>query len=408
MNEPPGARSVRAGVDAVARDLLIREPFFGHLLVGTIRSVGAGGAAVRLVPNPVAPGLEIGTGEWSALTPAARTAALKHELLHLALKHPLRGRAYASRQLWDLACDLVVNQLMDVSDLPGAITAGQLRLSPDRSADEYYELLREPFRAACHAGADGSCDSGADGAVEAIRRWLAGPGAARHHGWPEFTALPSATLSTYTHSVDDLVASTVRRARRRGWGSLPAALVARLELVDRPPEIPWQRVLRLFGATSERTLVRNVMSRPSKRYGTAPGTRVRRRTRLVVAVDTSGSVSTADIAAFFAEIHGMWRRGADITVLEADAEVHREYRYRGRAPAAVTGRGGTCLRPVLVRANELAADGLVYLTDGHAPSPCELCVRPRMPVLWVLTADGVAPEASRLPGRKIRLTSHAR
>ncbi|GGN87143.1 hypothetical protein GCM10010112_69450 [Actinoplanes lobatus] len=402
MNEPPGARSVRAGVDAAARDLLIREPFFGHLLVGTIRSVGSGGAAVRLVPTPVAPGLEIGTGEWSTLAPAARTASLKHELLHLALKHPLRGRTYASRQLWDLACDLVVNQLMDVSGLPGAITAGQLRLSPDRSADEYYELLREPFLAACHA--DGTCNS----AVEAIRRWLTGPGAARHQGWPEFNALPSATLSTYTHSVDSLVASTVRRARRRGWGSLPAALVARLESVGRPPEIPWQRVLRLFGATSERTFVRNVLSRPSKRYGTAPGTRVRRRTRLVVAVDTSGSVSTADIAAFFAEIHGMWRRGADITVLEADAEVHREYQYRGRAPAAVTGRGGTCLRPVLLRANELAADGLVYLTDGHAPSPCELCVRPRMPVLWVLTADGVAPDASRLPGRKTRLTRPAR
>ncbi|MBW6437155.1 hypothetical protein KZ829_25755 [Actinoplanes hulinensis] len=406
MNEPPSVRSVRAGVDAAARDLLIREPFFGHLLVGTIRSVGAGGSAVRLAPTPVAPGLEIGTSEWSTLAPAARTASLKHELLHLALKHPLRGRTYASRQLWDLACDLVVNELMDVSDLPGAITAGQLRLSPDRSADEYYELLREPFRAACHA--DGACDSGAEGAVEVIRRWLAGPGAARHHGWPEFNALPSATLSTYTHSVDSLVASTVRRARRRGWGSLPAALVAQLESVGMPPEIPWQRVLRLFGATSERTFVRNVLSRPSKRYGTAPGTRVRRRTRLVVAVDTSGSVSTADIAAFFAEIHGMWRRGADITVLEADAEVHREYQYRGRAPAAVTGRGGTCLRPVLVRANELAADGLVYLTDGHAPSPCELCVRPRMPVLWVLTADGVAPGASRLPGRRTRLTRPAR
>ncbi|GAA0456026.1 hypothetical protein Aca07nite_50850 [Actinoplanes capillaceus] len=66
----------------------------------------------------------------------------------------------------------------------------------------------------------------------------------------------------------------------------------------------------------------------------------------------------------------------------------------------MTGRGGTCFRPVLVRANELAADGLVHLADGRAPGPCELCVRPRMPVLWVLTADGVAPDASHLPGRK--------
>ncbi|WP_275410065.1 VWA-like domain-containing protein [Actinoplanes campanulatus] len=78
----------------------------------------------------------------------------------------------------------------------------------------------------------------------------------------------------------------------------------------------------------------------------------------------------------------------------------RRCRRTRTAPAAVTGRGGTCFRPVLVRANELAADGLVHLADGRAPGPCELCVRPRMPVLWVLTADGVAPDASHLPGRK--------
>ena len=50
-------------------------------------------------------------------------------------------------------------------------------------------------------------------------------------------------------------------------------------------------------------------------------------------------------------------------------------------------------------ANDQAADGLVYFTDGFAPAPT---VAPRCPMLWVVTADG---DPGGLPGRVVRLTS---
>ncbi|MEU4159432.1 VWA-like domain-containing protein [Actinoplanes sp. NPDC026670] len=399
----PGLAGIRAEIDAAARDLLIREPYYGHLLVGMIRLVTDGDAGIRLVPAGPAPGLAVSAAGWADLSPAARTACLRHELLHLTLKHPLRASAYGSLQLWGLACDLVVNQLCDTAALPGAVTVADVGLPPGRTADDYYAMLREPYTRACQGGdPDGSAGDGpADEVVAAVRAWLDGPAARCHEAWRDFAALPAATLATFTHGVETLLATTVRRATVRGWGPLPAELVEILELVIRPPQVPWRRVLRMFGATSERTRLRTTLSRPSARYGTSPGVRVRRSSRLVVAVDTSGSVAAADLTAFFSEIHAMWRRGVEVTVLEADVSVHREYRYRGRPPETVSGRGGTGFDPAIRRANELGHDGLVYLTDGFAPRPA---VASRTPLLWVLTAGDSVQDLSHLPGRRVRLT----
>ncbi|GIJ46586.1 hypothetical protein Val02_34720 [Virgisporangium aliadipatigenens] len=521
---------VRAQVDATARDLLIGEPYYGHLLVGMIRVVRRSAAGVHLVPAGPAPGLAVDADTWTALSPAARMATLRHELLHLTLKHPLRARAFASLDLWGLACDLVVNQLCDTRELPGAIHPHDVGVEPGHTADTYYALLRDAYTRACHPTAGhatkacavlggaatdqaveggattacvmagraavgcaagghaaagcvapgraaagcacGSCvatacaasggaatDHAAEGrattqrvasacvmagqaatrcaaqvhavigcaaharpatagpttaacpdsaggagrpdpVAAAIRHWLDGPGHARHASWREFAALPSSTLAAFTYGVDALLRATVRRIGPRGRGTLPGGLLEIVDAIVRPPEVPWRRVLRMFGATAERTRLRSTVTRPSKRYGTTPGVRVRRSTELVVAVDTSGSVDERSLTAFFAEIHALWRRGVAVTVLEADTVVQREYPYRGRPPGQVAGRGGTGFDAAIVRANALAPDGLVYLTDGWAPRPV---VSARMPVLWALCASDVPPDGE-LPGRRVRLT----
>ena len=92
------AAGIRAEIDASARSLLIREPYYGHLLVGMIRLVTDGDAGIRLVPAGPAPGLAVDATGWAELSPAARTACLRHELLHLTLKHPLRASAFPAVQ----------------------------------------------------------------------------------------------------------------------------------------------------------------------------------------------------------------------------------------------------------------------------------------------------------------------
>jgi predicted metal-dependent peptidase len=387
-------------VDDASRDLLIAEPYFGHLLVGTVRACLEGDFIARLAVggHGHTARIEVGTKRFAALSKEKRKAALKHELLHLTFKHPLRARAYPLLGLWGLACDLVVNQLLDTRDLDAPFVIDDFDLPKDESADVYYATLLPLYERVLR---EGSCRTPAE---KAMQSWCGGACSARgaHSSWESFATLASATLSVLETNIDALIEATVRRARCRRWGNMPGRLLEHLEsLIDKRNEVPWRRVLRLFGATSERTYLKNTIARPSKRYGTCPGIRVRRKTDVVVAVDTSGSVDVEDIALFFGEIHAMWRRGAHVVVLECDAAVVREYPYRGAPPSTVGGRGGTSFDPAIARANTLRPDALIYFTDGEAPAPER---KARMPVLWVLSSAGRATdEAEHLPGRRVKL-----
>jgi probable HAF family extracellular repeat protein len=116
-----------------------------------------------------------------------------------------------------------------------------------------------------------------------------------------------------------------------------------------------------------------------------PGIRVQRLSHLAVVVDTSGSISNHELSDFFSEIHGLWRQGADVTVVDCDAAVQRVYPYSGTAPSAVAGRGGTRIDPAfeyLRHPTRYPWDGCIYLTDGEAPIPE---TRPPCRILWVLS-----------------------
>ena len=375
--------------DEISRSLLIREPYFGHLLVGTTRIQQSDRAtSISLLPFGHVIAVCIGS-MWNALSTKQKVACIKHELLHLSLKHPLRAHAFGASATWSVACDLVVNQHLDTLDLPESITAQELNLPLNLTADEYYQRLLPMVDALC---AGGQC-TGGDSLAAALAR-CAGE-------WQNFCALSSGERSVMETNVAGLIEMTVRRARSRSWGRDSGSLHELLERSIKPPQFPWRRMLRLFGTSSERTYLKNTIARPSKRYGTTPGIKIKRRTNLGVAVDTSGSLLSADCAEFFVEIHAMWRRGAIITVLEADTRVTREYRYRGTPPSTISGRGGTDFNAAIERANQLNVDGLLYFTDGHATIPH---VPARMPLLWVLSAAGnTVEEMHAFPGRKLKI-----
>ncbi|MBK6691694.1 MAG: hypothetical protein IPG50_05740 [Myxococcales bacterium] len=189
------ADAIRKNVDDLSRELLIGEPYFGHLLVGTLRLAVAGDFAARLSPSAHLARIEVGAARWQTLSPAARKAALKHELLHLTLKHPLRARSFALLELYGLACDLVVNQYIDTTHLEGAFTLAMFPgLLPNQTADHYYAALLPLYeRCACDGGAcsgeagDGDGRGDASSPERALRDFLRDSEACRSHGsWRAF------------------------------------------------------------------------------------------------------------------------------------------------------------------------------------------------------------------------------
>lgn len=355
--------------------LIREEPFFGHLLSGINRKFTSDTSKVKMSFQSGRPVLSVNPEYFvnELPTPGQTSAAIKQATLALLLNHRARFNATdMDAQLFEMASNVVVNQLIgDKWPMPPeslGIDSFEFSMPPDMTLEWYYNQLWEhrdeiPEELKPEASEDDHTDGqqDQDDQQEPI---------ARHE-----------------------LAKALRDAKdRSGEDDFPLIPIEVQELVesmidDLQPSVDWRRVIRLFNSSSQRTRVSNTLRRPSKRYGTYPGIKVKRLYRLAVIIDTSGSVNTEFFGEFFAEIHGIWRQGAHVTVVEADNTVRKSWEYRGERPPSTRGRGGTQFDPALawVAAAVPAFDAAIYFTDGLAPSPT---VRPGCEVLWVLPEDG--------------------
>ena len=200
----------------------------------------------------------------------------------------------------------------------------------------------------------------------------------------------SFSIEVVETEVERMIIQERDRTPAKDHGSIPLGIKSLMKNIieKRNPQINWKRALKIFSSTSRRTRVYHSMKRISKRYGTRPGIKIKRFQKLAVAIDTSGSINMDTINIFFSEIHRMWKLGAEIEILECDAEVQKKYSYKGYVPEFISGGGGTSFDPVFehIRSSRFERyDGCIYLTDGYAPQPT---IKPPCKVFWCITKNG--------------------
>jgi len=174
------------------------------------------------------------------------------------------------------------------------------------------------------------------------------------------------------------------------WGSLPGDMV---ELIKKAAEgkIDYRGVLRMFRSsilTQKRRLTR---MRPSRRFGFEQmGSRYDFTTRLLIAIDTSGSVGSEELGRYFRIITSFFKYGIqEIDVLMFDTVVHGDPLPLTEAKKdtqmfKVKGRGGTDFQPPIdYMVAHPQYDGLIILTDGDAPNPA-VPAHLRTKLLWVI------------------------
>jgi len=227
-----------------------------------------------------------------------------------------------------------------------------------------------------------------------------------HERWYEIKKLSSAQKELLDTRIDSLIKDSIKKTPKESYGTLPGDIVAEIDkITNYKPIINWRREIRMFTAMTGKTRIQNTMKRPSKRFGTTPGTRIIREKQLIVAVDTSLSISNDVLQLFFSEIYHLWRTGIKIHILECDTKIGNEYDYKGVTPKGVTGRGGTIFDEPVKYLNKSKYDGMIYLTDGDGL----IDITPRYPVLWAITNQEhndlktVLSNYSFLPGKKIKL-----
>ena len=172
------------------------------------------------------------------------------------------------------------------------------------------------------------------------------------------------------------------------WGSLSGELAEKVTASTRS-SLDWKKVLMGFRAhvlSQERHLTR---MKPSRRTGFDNMGSVRQFTsRLLIALDVSGSISSEALSYFLGVVNSAFKYGiTEIEVIQFECTVtaSQTLKHALRETFAI-GRGGTDFQAPIDYAAERDFDGLIILTDGYAPEPF-IPTQFKTSILWVLESN---------------------
>ena len=200
----------------------------------------------------------------------------------------------------------------------------------------------------------------------------------------------SAELWEEDQLASEQVKETVRRAQRsKQWGSVAGGLKDEIEATT-IVRIDYRTILSGFRASvlcSKRRLTRMI---PSRRYGFQyMGSKRDFATRLLVAIDVSGSVDDKQVAQALSIINRFFKYGVEnVDVILFDVALHGEVMSMKKAQKSIKieGRGGTSFQEPIDYFLDNHYDGLIMITDGYAPKP-ELPKVFYGNILWMLYND---------------------
>jgi len=345
------------------------SPFLGYIML-----------SIEIIPDKSVPiaavderYMYINPVTFPEFTISHRSTILAHEAMHLALRHIPR-RAWRDTDKWNIACDVVVNEILQNSNynIPSwTYTRDSFHEKYNVSLPGLDDLTPEFIYTLIPDDAENNAS-----AADLMKSANGAPSA-------------GSASETYWRGV---LAAAADYARYSQFGRLPAWLEREIHISA--PEVTWETMLAMFvGMTLSDT---RSFARPARRHlwrNMIMPANSATRLNLFVALDSSGSISSAELSAFAAELNAIIRANdARVTLLVHDAEVTQVIEnVETLAPLrSIHGGGGTLFYPVtdeIYKRND-NPDGLIWLTDGFGEYPENL---PSYPVLWVLTPEHQKP-----------------
>ncbi len=195
--------------------------------------------------------------------------------------------------------------------------------------------------------------------------------------------------------VDELMQNKINEKiqdamQRNSWGSLSYS-IKELIIASLTPKVDYRNIIKAFRSSvlsQNRVLTR---MKPSRRYGFLyMGSRRDFATRLLIAVDVSGSMTNKDIAMGYSVINHFFKYGIkEIDVIQFDAAIQGKIMTfkKSKSQINVTGRGGTNFQPVIDYIDiHQEYDGLIIFTDGYASTPKRKKNR-KTKILWLFNTE---------------------
>ncbi len=397
---------IETKLSAASTRLILDKPFLGALVL-RLPMIAADPKWCRTTATD-ARALYYNPDYIDALSLEQAQFVLAHEALHCALSHFAR-RQHRNKMRWDVACDLAVNPLLLRDGLkppPGALHMEEYE---GMTAEEIYPCLDEnnqdePMDRHVY---DDEQDrqperqSGTVGQGEAEQPTAGHPpreGEQRRDAVPQPRPLSESEREQLAVQWRQRLAGAAQQALQAGkLGGAMARMVDHLL----QPQLPWRMLLARYMTAAGRDDYS--YSRPSRREGSAIMPSLRSaQVEVTVILDTSGSITDAEMREFLAEVDAIKGQVRARIVLHAcDVQLAEDgpWEYQSweafTLPREFRGGGGTSFMPPFRWLEELSSqpDLVVYFTDALGDFPDR---EPPFPVLWLVKGKAKVPWGVRI------------
>lgn len=314
---------------------------------------------------------------------------IAHEVLHCALGHVWR-RGTREALLWNIASDYATNIILKESGFKLPPEALVNETYTGKTAEDIYALLQknkvleDTLIPLDNHDLWGRLNDGNNGDKNVAK------------GTSNIGPIKRDTAGALENEWENRLISVANALKSQG--KLPATLERIVKEIAQP-QIPYRYVLAEYMQRIENEYAWGPFDRRFVHAGGyLPSTNSEGFDEIVVAIDTSGSISEDEIKQFIGEVMSIASIGANtLHIIFCDAKVQGWYTTSAQdevRPFRIKGGGGTDFRPVFdeIKRKGIQPAVLVYLTDGYGDYP----EQPEYPVLWVMTRDHQKPPFGRV------------
>ena len=376
--------ALKDAVKSIISTVLTEEPFFGILLKRTwiyasdeVSTAMTDGIAIYINPK-----------FFEKLEPKEKKAILLHELMHMVQLHPTRSKKYAAQGVPPLIINYVadakanqyiynyVSELRAIKPvLPRSVEdAFGVRDVEKKSFEEIMDEILSNMKKLEGWGRGCRPKEGSigDGPISDIP--INGNAPVPDNGKPLNEGDSGDNDKKSPEEIEDRVKKKLRESvmTAKQIGRLPAELERLVEEIAKP-QIHWKRLIRSTLSKGLGKSVKRTWSRPSRKIPNSyPGKETLKLGKIVVLVDTSGSIGQRELQQFVGEIWGIAREVAEVVVIPWDAEAYNPIIMKSdrdieKVKVGLKGGGGTAIYPALALMDKKFGDAqqIVVLSDWY-------------------------------------------
>jgi predicted metal-dependent peptidase len=367
------------------KNLIIRDPFYGHFALGVEKNFSERVPTAGCTLDGINTAILFNPKFWAELTDKQKIGLMQHELAHIVMFHIINYKNYPSMALFNIAADICINQHIAPDHLPPEAllpnSFPEIKLPAFLDAHEYYKLLEDQK----------DKSEGLKNLLDALEQGQ--QVVCSHETWKEIMEKGGHIEELVRAQIEHQIKDNYENHLNKDPGKLPGHLRGFvIGLYDKHEKVTdWRQVIRSFKSFCEKQKIRFTWNRENARFPDNKAITLERKQKMLVGIDTSGSISNYDLETFFGQIQHIHKCGTEVEIIEWDYGIQRTYSYSKNMNAKnkdVKGGGGTDPTEVVEFFNKNPNYyGLIMFTDGYIGGQW---LKSSKPILWIITKGGSA------------------